>query len=143
MRGSEKITIKINSVDQALPADMDLFWNSPENKSAMLLCFYDWMKENYRGNITVFYGGLQQGECMKVIQGRECEEEQLYCMKEEADDRHGCENGINAVLVYSTDSDLFINLLYHFKKSFTSLEYLYVKIGSSGAQYDSFGTPHA
>ena len=56
-------------------------------------------------------------------------------MKEEADDRlifhieHGCENGINAVLVYSPDSDVFINLLYHFKKSFTGLEYLYVKIG--------------
>ena len=72
---------------------------------------------------------------MKVIQGHECEEEQLHCMKEEADDRlifhieHGCENGINAVLVYSPDSDVFINLLYHFKKSFTGIEYLYVKIG--------------
>ena len=28
-RGSEKITIKINFADQALPADMDLFWNPP------------------------------------------------------------------------------------------------------------------
>ena len=57
-RGSEKITIKINSVDQALPADMDLFRNSPENKPAIQLCFYNWMKENYRGNVAVFYGGL-------------------------------------------------------------------------------------
>ena len=79
------------------------------------------MKENCRSNLAVFYGGLQQGKCMKVIQGRECEEEQVHCMKEEADDRlifhieHGCENGINAVLVYSPD--VFISLLYHFKNA--------------------------
>ena len=30
-RGSEKTTIKINFVVHSLPADMDLFWSSPEN----------------------------------------------------------------------------------------------------------------
>ena len=64
--GSEKITNKINSVDQALPADMDLCWNSPENKSAIQLCFYNWMKENYRGNAAVFHGELQQGKWVLV-----------------------------------------------------------------------------
>ena len=136
-RGSEKIDIKINSVDQALPADMNLFWNSSENKSAIQLFFYSWMKENYRGKAVVFYGGVQQGKCMKVFERSECEEEELSCQKEEADGRlilhiaHGCENGIKAVLVYSPDSDVFVNLLYHFKESFNGLEYLYVKIGGN------------
>ena len=56
--------------------------------------------------------------------------------KIEADDRnmmhisHGSANGIKSVLVNSADTDVFINLIYHFKLSF-DIDELYVTIGGT------------
>ena len=120
--------MKISSVKQPLPVDMYLFWNSSKNKKALQMFFFKWFRDNYKGNCSVFFGGLESGRCINVVSGIENEITQLFCStKEEADDRmvmhlmNGFTYGITSAL-YSCDTDVFISMMYHFKENFRLFE---------------------
>ena len=76
------------------------------------------------------------GECRKRLAGTEIQITELSSSQEEADDRimfhinsGVMKHGVQSVLVDSPDTDVFINLIFHFHKTW-KLQKLYVKLGN-------------
>ncbi|KAG1686703.1 Monocarboxylate transporter 9 [Nymphon striatum] len=75
-------------------------------------------------------------ECRKLLAGTETQIAELASNQEEADDRimfhindGAVKHGVQSVLVDSPDTDVFVNLIFHFNKSW-QLQKLYVKLGN-------------
>ncbi|KAG1674190.1 Transposable element Tc1 transposase [Nymphon striatum] len=106
---SEEITITIRSDNQKLPVNLDMFWSSMLNKVR-----------------------LQE----KLLAGNETQIAELSSNQEEADDRimfhindGVVKHGVQSVLVDSPDTDVFVNLIFHFNTTW-QLQKLYVKLGN-------------
>ena len=100
--------------------------------------FIDWMTQNavsLTGTLTIFLGGGHKTDpkrCLVICNGNIKEEALLQCNLEEADDRmlfhvsHMVSSEAKRVVICSTDTDVFVNALYHFhdtwqKKWFTRI----------------------
>ncbi|KAG1683196.1 TBC1 domain family member 5 [Nymphon striatum] len=106
---SEEITMTIRSDNQKLPVNLDMFWSSMLNKVR-----------------------LQE----KLLAGNETQIAELSSNQEEADDRimfhindGVVKHGVQSVLVDSPDTDVFVNLIFHFNTTW-QLQKLYVKLGN-------------
>ncbi|KAG1706210.1 Structural maintenance of chromosomes protein 6 [Nymphon striatum] len=106
---SEEITITIRSDNQKLPVNLDMFWSSMLNKVR-----------------------LQE----KLLAGNETQIAELSSNQEEADDRimfhindGVVKHGVQSVLVDSPDTDVFVNLIFHFNTTW-QLQKLYMKLGN-------------
>ncbi|KAG1650787.1 hypothetical protein GQR58_027742 [Nymphon striatum] len=127
---SEKITITIRSDNQKLPVDLDMFWSSTLNKVRLQEYVFKWMLQNVESNKEIFFGGVYGGECRKLLAGTETQIAELASNQEEANDRIMFHINDGAViLVDSHDTDVFVNLIFHFNKSW-QLQKLYVKLGN-------------
>ena len=131
-----QISVKISSGEQPLPVDMSLFWNSSMNKTTIQQFFFSWLCANYKGNHSFHCGGLENGLCMGFASGQIAHVPELFCnMKDEADDRiimhlyDGDRKGYQSAMVISSDTDVFVSVLYHLGQSFTNIRKLYIKVG--------------
>ncbi len=119
----------INRNDQPLPVDMDSFWASPDNKVRLQQFFIKWLTEIILHNQdckAVYLGGSHVTDltvCMKLVDGKEHSERLLKCDHEEADDRimfhvnHAVVvDKFQRVVVASSDTDIFICLVFHATK---------------------------
>ena len=76
------------------------------------------------------------GKCVMIVDSDVRSVPELCSNHEEADNRimmhisHGSIYNINSILVYSTDTDVLISLIYHYKMSF-QIEELFLIIGGS------------
>ena len=134
---SHQITITIRSDNQKLPVDLGMFWSSSLNKVRLEEYVYKWMVQNIKSDKEIFFGGVHGGECWKLLAGGETQITYLYSNQEEADNRimfhindGVVKHGLQSVLVASSDTDVFINLMYHFHKTW-HLQKLYVKLGGN------------
>ena len=132
---SSAITVAIKKDAQNLPVNMELFWNSMDNKIALQKYFQQWMVKTYKGNKDIFFGGVEGSHCFRLTAGQEHECVELRSTQEEADERisfhvnHANENGYKKVLIVSPDTDVFVCLLYHLQETW-ELEELFMRIGS-------------
>ncbi|KAK4317056.1 hypothetical protein Pmani_011868 [Petrolisthes manimaculis] len=133
---SEEITITIRSDNQKLPVNLDMFWSSMLNKVRLQEYVYKWMLENVVSEKEIIFGGVYGGECRKLLAGTETQITELSSSQEEADDRimfhindSVVKHGVKSVLVDSPDTDVLVNLIFHFKKTW-QLQKLFVKLGN-------------
>ena len=133
---SEEITITIRSDNQKLPVDLDMFWSSMLNKVRLQEYVFKWMLQNVVSEKEIIFGGVYGGECRKLLAGTETQIAELSSNQEEADDRimfhindGVVKHGVQSVLVDSRDTDVFVNLIFHFKKTW-QLQKLFVKLGN-------------
>ena len=82
------------------------------------------MKKNIQSENEIVFVGVYGGECRKLLAGNETKITELSSIQEEADDRimfhindGVVKHGVQSVLVVSPDTDVFINLLFHFKEN--------------------------
>ena len=132
---SEQITITIRSDNQKVPVDLDMFWSSMLNKVRLQEYVFKWMLQNVVSEKEIIFGGVNGGECRKLLAGIESEITELSSNQEEADDRimfhindGVVKHGVQSVLVDSPDTDVFVNLIFHFHKTW-QLQKLFVKLG--------------
>ena len=132
---SEQITITIRSDNQKVPVDLDMFWSSMLNKVRLQEYVFKWMLQNVVSEKEIIFGGVNGGECRKLLAGIESEITELSSNQEEADDRIMfhindvvVKHGVQSVLVDSPDTDVFVNLIFHFHKTW-QLQKLFVKLG--------------
>ena len=136
-RGSSStaITVSIKSDAQNLPVNLDLFWSSIDNKTAIQKYFYEWILKNYDGEKEIVFGGLERGCCFRLKDKKKQECPELFSTQEEADERiclhvhHASRNGYKTVLVDSPDTDVFVCLLHHMQETW-NIDKLYLKMGS-------------
>ena len=133
---SEQITITIRSDNQKLPVDLDMFWSSMFNKVRLHEYVFKWMLQNVESDKEIFVGGVYGGECRKLLAGTETQITEHSSNQEEADDRimfhindGVVKHGVQSVLVDSPDTDVFVNLIFHFNKTW-QLQKLYMKHGN-------------
>ena len=133
---SEEITVTIQSDSQKLPVNLDMFWSSMLNKVRLQQYVFKWMKKNIQSEKEIVFGGVYGGECRKLLSGNETKITELSSIQEEADDRimfhindGVVKHGVQSVLVVSPDTDVFINLLFHLKKTW-DFQKLFVNLGS-------------
>lgn len=99
----------------------------------------NWVVQNCRSGMEIYFGGIHETHCVKLLDGVTSDCPELSSSQEEADDRlmfhinHGCTNGLRSALVLSPDADVLTGLLYHFRKTFT-LNELYVRLGSGNTK---------
>lgn len=136
-RGATKISIVSITKKQKLPTDMNGFWSSSSNKHLFQEFFLDFITKSEEIISKVIYvGGLNSGISKLIISGVIEDCQSLSSDHEEADNRmmlhitHGSAAGLKNVLVYSTDTDVFVSLIYHYQQSF-NLEKLYIMLGGS------------
>ena len=137
-RGSVKsISIAIKGDHLRLPVDMNLFWNSMDNKNQIQNYLKSWMINLHCvSDKEIYFGGVEEMHYTKLAAGETQHCSELTSNQEEADDRilfhinHGYNsNNIKSVLVVSPDTDIFAGLLCHFRKTW-KLDELYMKLGS-------------
>ena len=82
------------------------------------------MLQNVVSEKEIIFGGVNGGECRKLLAGIESEITELSSNQEEADDRimfhindGVVKHGVQSVLVDSPDTDVFVNLIFHFHKT--------------------------
>ena len=120
-------------------------WAMTENKVQFQQFFITWIINNYTGNEPVYLGGSHLNElthCMKLFDKEKSWERLPQCEHEEADDRmmfhvdHGIRvDKFQNVVVASSDTDVFICLVYHFSRwIYFALEELWVVSGKSNAR---------
>lgn len=132
---SSSITVSIKSDAQNLPVNLELFWNSMENKTALQTYFYQWMLKTYMGDKSIFFGGLKGGYCFRINDGEGYEVPELFSSQEEADERisfhinHANMKDLKKVLVVSPDTDVLVCLIYHVQETW-HFEELYLRLGS-------------
>ncbi|KAG1670551.1 Proliferation marker protein Ki-67 [Nymphon striatum] len=97
---------------------------------------FKWMLQNVKSDKEIFFGGVYGGECKKLLAGNETQIAELSSNQEEADDRimfhindGVVKHGVQSVLVDSPDTDVFVNLIFHFNTTW-QLQKLYVKLGN-------------
>lgn len=138
--GTGGITVSIKDEKQNLPVNMDLFWDSMENKSQLQMFFMNWMSRNYKGRRELYFGGVDDRYCIAVKGGIREVCEDLHSTQEEADERialhiqHGYQNGYKNLLVKSADTDVFVLLLFHLQCSWDKMETLYMTLGNQGSR---------
>ncbi|KAG1651586.1 GTP-binding protein yptV2 [Nymphon striatum] len=122
--------------DTRNPVDLDMFWSSTLNNVRLQEYVFKWMLQNVESNKEIFFGGVYGGKCRKLLAGTETQIAELASNQEEADDRimfhiddGAVKHGVQLVLVDSPDTDVFVNLIFHFNKSW-QLQKLYVKLGN-------------
>jgi hypothetical protein len=118
-----------------LPIDMEAYWASSQNKMQLESFFIDWMTQNavsLTGTLTIFLGGGHKTDpkrCLVICNGNIKEEALLQCNLEEADDRmlfhvsHMVSSEAKRVVICSTDTDVFVNALYHFHDTWQKMVY--------------------
>ena len=84
---SEQFTITIRSDNQKVPVDLDMFWSSMLNKVRLQEYVFKWMLQNVVSEKEIIFGGVNGGECRKLLAGIESEITELSSNQEEADDR--------------------------------------------------------
>ena len=84
---SEQITITIRSDNQKVPVDLDMFWSSILNKVRLQEYVFKWMLQNVVSEKEIIFGGVNGGECRKLLAGTESEITELSSNQEEADYR--------------------------------------------------------
>ena len=86
--------------------------------------FIDWVKSTHTGQKPVFLGGAIQEDvtsCFRVEDSTTTVVHNLKCTHEEADDRmmyhvnHAVQADFKKIIVASPDTDVFVNLVHHFK----------------------------
>ena len=94
------------------------------------------MLQNVESDKEIFFGVVYAGECRKLLAGTETQITELSSNQKEADDRimfhindGVVKHGIQSVLVDSPDTDVFVNLIFHFNKTW-QLQKLYMKLGN-------------
>ena len=102
-----------------------MFWGSSKNKTQLQQYFRKLVMENYKGEKAVYVGGIQDNNsvlCEMLLRSESSIIEGLSThMHEEADDRimlhinHGVQSMITSIIVASADTDVFVNLLYHYQ----------------------------
>ena len=82
---------------------------------------YKWMVQNIKSDKEIFFGEVHGGHCRKLWAGVETQITDLSSNQEEADNRimlyindGVVKHGLQSVLVVSSDTDVFINLMSHF-----------------------------
>ena len=94
----------------------------------------NWVINNCTFDKEIYFGGVDESNCIKLLGGVAYDISELSSVQEEADDRlmfhisHGCANGIRSVLVLSPDADVLTGLLYHFRMTWNLYE-LYMRLG--------------
>ena len=114
-----------------------MFWSSKFNKLRLQEYVFKWMLQNVKSDNELFFGGVYGGECRELLAGTETQITELSSNQEkDADDRimfhindGVVKHGIQSVLVDSPDTDVFVNLIFHFDKTW-QLQKLYMKLGN-------------
>ena len=82
------------------------------------------MVQNVKSDTEIFFGSVYRGECRKQLPGNDTKIIELSNNQEEADDRimfhindGALKHGVQSVLVNSPDTDMFVNLIFHFNKT--------------------------
>jgi len=106
------------------------------NKVRLQEYVFKWMVQNVVTEKEIIFGGVYRGECRKLLVRMETQITELSSNQEEADDRimfhindGVVKHGVQSVLVDSPDTDVFVNLIFHFKKTW-QLQKLFVKLGN-------------
>ena len=106
------------------------------NKVRLQEYVFKWMLQNVESDKEIFVGGVYGGECRKLLAGTETQITELSSNQEEADDRimfhindGVVKDGIQSVLVDSPDTNVFVNLIFYFNKTW-QLQKLYMKLGN-------------
>ena len=142
---STPINVTISSTDQTLPVEMDSFWSSSKNKVELQMCFINWICKSYVDSKPVYLGGSHPEDitkCVKVCDGISEDIRLLKCDHEEADDRimyhinHAVTvQNYEKVIVASTDTDIFICLIYHFTRwNFLNLQEIWMLCGQGATK---------
>ena len=139
------VETKINSIRQNLPIELDKFWGSSDNKMQLQQIFITWLRDTYSGEKPVYLGGAIPDDitsCIKICGDHTSSQRLLKCFHEEADDRmlfhvnHAVRvKNFHKVIVASPDTDVFVNLVYHFTCwIYADLEQLWMISGKKGSQ---------
>ena len=100
--------------------------NVTTNKVRLQQFFINWVCENYKDQRPVYLGGSHENDlsaCLRVTDGRGNYVRLLKCDCEEADDRimlhvnHAViADQFKKIIIASADTDVFICLMYHFRR---------------------------
>lgn len=127
-----------------LPVDVEAYWASSKNKQLLQSYFVDWIcrKKAFERNCSVIYlgGVLKEGQpkCLSIRNGNIEEEMSLASDHEEADNRiltHVSHITLTSkasqVVICSTDTDVFVNALYHYQDKWknSGLKELWIAFG--------------
>ena len=128
---------KINSIKQNLPVELDKFWDFSNNKIQLQKVFITWLYDTYSGEKSIYLGGAildNITSCIKLCGRQTSNQSLLKCFHEEADDRiliydnHAVQvKNFGRVIVASPDTNVFVNLVYHFMHwIYADLEQLWI-----------------
>ena len=139
------IDTNISSNKQQLPVEMDRFWASSDNERKFQQAFIDWMTTFHcQSNIPVFLGGANTENitsCIQISDGKVIAVPSLRNDHKEADDRmmyhlnqSTKDEGFEKVIIASTDTDVFMCVVYHFNLwIYSGLKEMWVISGRRGA----------
>ena len=123
----DPIEIRIATVKQPLPVDMDRFWASSQNKMRFQQSFIKWVRLNCISEVPTYLGGAGEENftaCIKVCSSIPSDDiSSLRNTHEEADDRmmfhiHQAVSRENfeRVIIASGDTDVFVCSIYHYSR---------------------------
>ena len=120
----EGISTNTFGSEQQLSINTKIFWAVGENTIKLQQFFIDWHTKNYSGSISLYLGGSHHGEIIswfKLLDGILTQDHFLKWNPEEVDDRilfyvnHTVKvDKYSKVVIASSDTDVFVNALYHF-----------------------------
>lgn len=108
---------------EKLPNDINMLWQSTENKIGFQQFFTNWMLSNFNDTRQFYFGGCHLTDakkCVLLVNGKYCDVPDLLTLSDEADDRimlhvsHCALAGFKTVTVVSPDTDVLVMLLHHF-----------------------------